>query len=817
MFSGHRGVGTAIIVVLLLLPAVPQASLQAFGSASSLPLGPARPGLPRSLAGVPAQAAPPVYDEQIGATFTEDFTSLAYNVTAVAQADADGYGPGYLLNGLTYAGYWYQVGISYHWPDSSGSHFPGFGFNYQVYGPSGKPVYPANGGAGEAPFLGVVNPNDIVLLSLTFTPSTVQMRARDWNTGAIAQASYSNQGSAVFAGDPSSGTNFNGYFSGIMTEWYHSSLYTSNVEQVTYTNDNVALASAWMWIDQFKSGAANPLIFLNQTKNPVVFANEHQLYSFSAGGATSYMSAHQFITGELANATSSWVTLSPALDETSSPSFSATYTLAGHQQSAVLSAGTNLVQTDPGSFITVSINSTVGPSERWVFNGTSGTVVTLAGGTNATFVYYHLVEETVSYQVSGAGEGPPPSPPELSYQEPPPLASGTAIPTTVTQALGTESTVVFAILGSVASVGASIPGVPGERWAPAAQNWTVTAPYSIPDPIMFFHQFLVSVRYSIVGGGSPSQTPEFNSTALGAPAVTRLSTAPTTGWFDAKSAYSFTRFLNSSAATERWQQVGGGASSNVSSAAGGGPIGELALEGVNAPNEVIEADYVHQFYTRLDVNDAKGGSVAGTFTGTVANGTVQGDLTPGPGWLDAGLSLSVAPFANQGWQFEGWTGSGQGSYTGTNPSIQVSVEGPLNESATFYAQLSITAGAGTNVAYSYGTEAGTVDAGTTRTDFVPPSTNVTLRASPSLFLYAFASWKGENLTAATTPSLAVVVDSPSSVTAASSLNYQLLLPVVAVIVLIAASLWVRSRRRSASPSEGGSPAPAWSGPGPGQG
>jgi len=54
------------------------------------------------------QGAPsPNYDEQLGTTFTQDFSSLAYNVTALAQADADGYGPGYLLNGLTPEGYWY--------------------------------------------------------------------------------------------------------------------------------------------------------------------------------------------------------------------------------------------------------------------------------------------------------------------------------------------------------------------------------------------------------------------------------------------------------------------------------------------------------------------------------------------------------------------------------------------------------------------------------------------------------------------------------------------------------------------------------------
>jgi hypothetical protein len=67
-----------------------------------------------------ASVATPNYDEQIGATFTQDVAALTYNVTAVAQTDSDGYGPAYILNGLTSAGYWYQVGLSWHWPNTNG-------------------------------------------------------------------------------------------------------------------------------------------------------------------------------------------------------------------------------------------------------------------------------------------------------------------------------------------------------------------------------------------------------------------------------------------------------------------------------------------------------------------------------------------------------------------------------------------------------------------------------------------------------------------------------------------------------------------------
>ena len=140
-------------------------------------------------AGAVAAAVEPSYDEQIGMTFTQDFTTLTYNVTALAQADADGYGPAYILNGLSSAGYWYQVGISYHWPSSGGTYNPNFGFSYQVYGPSGRSVFPTNGGAGLGGFSKAVHSGDSVLLSLTFSGATVQMQAQDWNTGATAKTS----------------------------------------------------------------------------------------------------------------------------------------------------------------------------------------------------------------------------------------------------------------------------------------------------------------------------------------------------------------------------------------------------------------------------------------------------------------------------------------------------------------------------------------------------------------------------------------------------------------------------------------------------
>jgi len=181
----------AVAVLLLVLVAsvwqphvgTPSHSSHATGV---LPLSPRRTALGHSSTGLAADpasavaqnASSPTYDEQIATTFADNFTTLAYNVTVLAQTDADGYGPAYLLNGLTAQDYFYQVGISYHWPINPGS-WPTFGFIYDVFGPIDTPVYPTTGGAGLENLSANVNSGDSVLLSLTFTGRTVRFTPKD--------------------------------------------------------------------------------------------------------------------------------------------------------------------------------------------------------------------------------------------------------------------------------------------------------------------------------------------------------------------------------------------------------------------------------------------------------------------------------------------------------------------------------------------------------------------------------------------------------------------------------------------------------------
>lgn len=187
------------------------------------------------------------YSDQYVLQFAENFTSLKFNVTATSVNETYGFGPAYLLNGLTDAAYWYQLGLAWNWVESGGSSFsPGFNLIYQVWGPDGRPVHPEDGKVGVQSFSGLVNEGDLVQLSLVFSEGKVVMSAYDWNTTSNSLQSY-----------PAKGTHFSGsqgpgyFFTGLMTEWYHVDYEVCTTETVTFSSNTVAVESGWMCINRW--------------------------------------------------------------------------------------------------------------------------------------------------------------------------------------------------------------------------------------------------------------------------------------------------------------------------------------------------------------------------------------------------------------------------------------------------------------------------------------------------------------------------------------------------------------------------------------
>jgi hypothetical protein len=340
--------------------------------------------------GPPSQNNQAAYDEQLGITFTQSFTSLEYNVTALEQTDPTlDTGPAYLLNGLSGNGLWYQVGLSWNWGPGE---TPGTGFdmNYEVFNSVGTSVDPpANQGGGISSFSGPVNQGDTVALNLYFNSGDVVMVAEDLNTGSYAQQTFAAEGGSYFVGLPGSVANANGFFTGLMTEWYHGDPYYSNLEGVVYST-SVSISSGWMWMDEFNP-SNNDVIFASNASAPTSFTSEPStLQEFSYNSTTEYANATEFISGALNSTSPGGTGGTGGTTSTSTPQVTMTfsyyvqgggsgygapvltYTSDGTVQTSSLTTTPTAYKLDNGSQWSVSSalpGST--SSERWVTNDTT--------------------------------------------------------------------------------------------------------------------------------------------------------------------------------------------------------------------------------------------------------------------------------------------------------------------------------------------------------------------------------------------------------------------------------------------------------------
>ncbi len=290
----------AIIVVLLVLvslfgviPAVMQ--IRSSGSQTNCQLGSGS----LTLVSTPS----PNYDVQEVMVFTQSYSQLEFNVTAVAQCDATGYGPAYLLNGLSNTGYWYQVGINWDWPLQTGGYARGFTFASEAWAPGGRTRT-----TSPTPFAGTVNPNDAIELSLSFSGGEVVASARDLNTGASASTNYPVNRATTFVGSQAqqSRSRFSfatqGYFTGLMTEWYHVSPSNNVPEQrVTFSETTMPIASAMLGVSESNYTTSTPTVVFSDAANngnPTDFAAQpNQLQQFTLNGFTLSADAYEFVTG----------------------------------------------------------------------------------------------------------------------------------------------------------------------------------------------------------------------------------------------------------------------------------------------------------------------------------------------------------------------------------------------------------------------------------------------------------------------------------------------------------------------------------------
>ena len=595
----------------------------------------------------------PDYDEQLGISFTQNFISLAYKVTAVEQTGSDGYGPGYLLNGLSDKGYWYQVGLGWDW--SLGT---GFMMLYAVFDPSGNVIFP-NNNQYLTHFSGPVNQGDTVLLNLYFSDSNqVVMLANDQNTGAQAYKTYSAEGATDFIGTPHATANSQGFFTGLMTEWYHTkNPYYGNEQKVVYTVYGSGISSAWMWIDEYNAQNKSQVLFSDCTDSLISYTNPTQLQEFSSHGATEYSNANEFITGSISTVA---LTLSYSVKNGGSGYSEPilTYTLDGLKQTATLSDSPTTYFIDTGMF--------------WSTTG---------------------------------------------------LLSGSS----------------------------SL-----ERWQ-TNQQTNVTAYSSETINLVYYHQYYITFATSVMNGGLGFSPPIFEYTSFGNKYQSLIASASINEWIDADTIVSYPHSLSGSSSSERWVAD---ISSSIASSSG-----------------AISVIYHHQFYIDVLPNPSAGGSISAE-----------------SGWFDAGASLQLSASANSLWQFEGWSGTGLGSYSGSGSPASIIINAPLTEEATFYPSIAITIVPGGSISYSYATQSGVLQYSTTL--YVPVGSKILLTAEPSNQFYQFNGWNGQLIY--TDGSISVSVNSPLELTA--NFGYSsLMIGGITVAAIVFISVLIVARRRTVPP------------------
>ncbi len=152
----------------------------------------------------------------------------------------------------------------------------------------------------------------------------------------------------------------------------------------------------------------------------------------------------------------------------------------------------------------------------------------------------------------------------------------------------------------------------------------------------------------------------------------------------------------------------------------GGPISQTV-----APR--TEAHYTASFTTQYSLTMITG---------------ADGAVTPSDGWHNAGEGLAIEATPDPGFGFNGWTGTGTGSYTGwANPAL-ITMNGPITETAAFGSDVTVVVQC--NPAGPAFMVDGTTYASTQQFTWVPGSTHTLDAASPQSIgpdtRYAFTRW-----------------------------------------------------------------------------
>ena len=381
-------------------------------------------------------------------------------------------------------------------------------------------------------------------------------------------------------------------------------------------------------------------------------------------------------------------------------------------------------------------------TERW-YSGDSVGSISATSPVNAT--YYHQYAFLLRYSVLGGGGYSGPSL-NSSYLG----ASGLQRLSTSQVTYWLDSSKSWSLTNPLGGSGSS------ERWD-TSQTVSGTVGGNVTTVFTYYNQYLYTLSYSITYGGSGYSAPTLTSTQFGGSYTPTLTTGVTGYWLDNSATCSVTNPLSGSGSSERWDTA-------------------TACPTVSATQTVVFA-YVHQYYVDSLSNSVLGGSIR--------------NVTQ---WYNSGTRVILNATASDGWRFMYWKGVGSASYNGTESAPPISVDSPANETAIFYAGLTLHPDTNGYLTYSFGSVSGNVSAGSEYTVYVPPGTNVSLKATPESFAYVLAAWAGD--AKGGDPETSLVILGPQSASASFVLDYaDISVVVVAIPLVVVLSIFILAVRR----------------------
>ena len=129
---------------------------------------------------------------------------------------------------------------------------------------------------------------------------------------------------------------------------------------------------------------------------------------------------------------------------------------------------------------------------------------------------------------------------------------------------------------------------------------------------------------------------------------------------------------------------------------------------------------------------------------TMSHGT-GGTVSPASGWRNSGATVSISATPASGYSFSSWTGSGTGSYSGTNNPASITMNGPITETAAF-TQNPVQVTVQTNPAGRSFTVDGTPYTTAQTFSWVPGSSHTIATTSPQSggtgVRYVWTNWTG---------------------------------------------------------------------------